>query len=119
MAGLAAFSAIASDLPRAVAWPLAVVALGHGLRLAWRERRKPARAVVISEVAIVSIDGVRVEGFAVQWRGPLAFAHWQDRAGATQRLDWWPDTLPSASRRELRLAAAAPVNAPAAHSVAT
>ncbi|MBA2237585.1 MAG: hypothetical protein H0W24_02625 [Lysobacter sp.] len=119
MAGLAAVSAIASDLPRPLAWPLALAALGHGLRLAWCERRKPARAVVISEAARVRVDGVEVEGFAVQWRGPLAFVRWQDRAGATHRLAWWPDTLPAAARRELRLAAVAPTNAPPAHSVAT
>ncbi|MDQ3287396.1 MAG: hypothetical protein M3Q42_03900 [Pseudomonadota bacterium] len=119
MACLAAFSVIASDLPRAAAWPLGLLALAHGLHLAWRERRKPARAVVISAAAIVSIDGVGVEGFAVHWRGPLAFARWRDARGATYRLSWWPDTLPAAARRELRLAAVAPMNAPSAHSMAT
>lgn len=120
LAGLASFSAIASDLPRALAWPLAVVALAHGLGLALRELRKSGRALVISDGgAAVSIDGARVDEFVVQWRGPLAFARWRDRRGGVQRLVWWPDTLPGARRRELRLAASAPPNASSAHSVAT
>lgn len=117
---LAAFSAFASDLPLAAAWPLSVVAVGHGLRLVLRESRQRPRSVVISDDgAAVNIDGLKVEGFTVQWRGPLAFARWRDRQGLVHRLAWWPDTLPRSARRELRLAAPAASNASNAHSMAT
>ena len=82
LALLAALSALACDLPRWAAWPLAGLALAHGLRLARRERRRPGRMVVIADAgAAVSIDGVQVEAFAVHWRGPLAFASWRDGQG--------------------------------------
>jgi toxin CptA len=51
------------------------------------------------------LDGQPLDKAEVQWRGPLAFLVWWDRQGRPQRLSWWPDTLPAASRRELRLAA--------------
>jgi toxin CptA len=41
----------------------------------------------------------------LQWRGPLAFLRWRDSDGRMHRLAWWPDVLPVAARRELRLAA--------------
>ena len=40
-------------------------------------------------------------------RGPLAALQGRDELGRRQRYVWWPDTLPSAARRQLRLAAAA------------
>ncbi|HZF97715.1 MAG TPA: hypothetical protein VEY92_05645 [Pseudoxanthomonas sp.] len=58
-----------------------------------------------------SVDDLPVDAMRVAWRGPLAFARWQDRNGRIRRLAWWPDTLPAGKRRELRLAADA---APAA-----
>ena len=117
---LAACSAVASDLPRWLAWPLALVVLAHGLRLARHEARKPARTVVLGDNgAVVFVDAAKVERFAVRWRGPLAFASWRDGHGRTCRLLWWPDTLRRASRRELRLAAAAPATARPAQSMAT
>lgn len=120
LAVLAAFSAVASDLPRWAAWPLALVALTYGLGLARREWRKPVCSVVIADRgAVVHIDGIKVERFVVQWRGPLAFASWGDGHGRTARLVWWPDTLRRASRRELRLAAATPAAARPAQSMAT
>ena len=120
VAVLASFSAVASDLPRWLAWPLAGAALMHGLWLARRERNKPRRSLAIADNgAQVSIDGVRVERFEVHWRGPLAFARWHDGAGRTCRLVWWPDTLRRDARRELRLAAPMPSTARPAHSMAT
>ena len=111
---------MASDLPRWLAWPLALVALAHGLRLARDEARKPPRAVVISDNgAVVFVDAARVDRFVVRWRGPLAFASWCDGRGRTCRLVWWPDTLRRASRRELRLAAPVPATARPAQSMAT
>lgn len=117
---LAASSAVASDLPRWLAWPLALVALAHGLRLARCEAGKPRRDVVIGgDGAVVTIDAIKVERFVVHWRGPLAFASWRDDQGRACRLAWWPDTLRRDSRRELRLAAAAPATARPAQSMAT
>ena len=40
----------------------------------------------------------------VRWRGPLAFLRRRDPDGRVQRLVFWPDTLPVAARRELKLA---------------
>jgi toxin CptA len=40
----------------------------------------------------------------VRWRGALATLEGRDAAGKLRRLAWWPDTLPPASRRALRLA---------------
>lgn len=120
LTGLAAFSAFASDLPMAIAWPLSVIAVGYGARLVLRESRQPPRSVVISDDgAAVRIDGSRVEDFVVHWRGPLAFARWRDHQGLVQRLAWWPDTLRGSARRELRLAAPAASNASSTHSMAT
>ena len=102
----AAVSVLASDLPRGLAWPLAVIAAMYGLWLARRESLKPTREVVIrGATASAKVDGEAVEDFRVGWRGVIAFARWRDRRGRTRRLAWWPDTLPSEARRELRLAA--------------
>ena len=49
-------------------------------------------------------EGQPIHEVQLQWRGPLAFLCWRDRAGQRQRLVWWPDTLPATRRRELRLA---------------
>lgn len=120
MAPLAALAVLFSDLPRLVAWPLAVFAAGHAARLLHREHIRPGHALVIStDGMMVAVDDCDVEAFAVQWRGPLAFASWRDSTGGLRRLVWWPDTLPVASRRELRLAALAPRDPREAHSVAT
>ena len=106
---LAALSILASEMPRILAWPLALAALAHGARLFRRERRRTPQSFVLrGEATPVLVDGVAVEGFELQWRGPLAFARWRDRQGRRQRRTWWPDTLPAARRRELRLAAPVP-----------
>lgn len=120
MAPLAALAVLFSDLPRLMAWPLAAFAAGYSAWLVRREHLRPAHALVVSTDGMtVTVDGCDVEAFAVQWRGPLAFASWRDSAGGQRRLVWWPDTLPVASRRELRLAALAPRDPREAHSVAT
>jgi toxin CptA len=117
---LAPFSAIASDLPRLVAWPLAVLIAGFGLRQARDEHRKtPLDLLIGADAAGVTIDNVAVEDFTIEWRGPLAFARWRNEQGHVQRVMWWPDTLPNEARRELRLATPARSPARAARSVAT
>ncbi|MDH5833864.1 hypothetical protein [Luteimonas sp. M1R5S59] len=100
---------LVSEMPPPVAWPLALSAVGYALWLARREWRRPACSLVLAgDADRVEVDGEPVGDFALQWRGPLAFAAWRDVRGRRRRLAWWPDTLPPARRRELRLAAPAP-----------
>jgi toxin CptA len=103
---LAAFSILASEMPRLAAWPLALLVLAYGLWRAWRESRSPAHEFFFlgNDLAVMH-DGLPIDLVEVQWRGPLAFVSWQGRDGRSRRLSWWPDTLPAARRRELRLAA--------------
>ncbi len=105
---LAACSLLASEMPRAAAWPAALAALGYGVWLFRREARQPARSFVFrGDAAPVRVDGEPATDFELQWRGPLAFASWRGPRGRRCRCAWWPDTLPPARRRELRLAAPA------------
>lgn len=103
---LAAISVIVSEMPRWYAWPLAIVVQVVGACLAWREARQPAQQLVwpIGDDP-VTLDGRAIDAATLQWRGPLAALCWRDADGRIRRLHWWPDTLPVAQRRELRLAA--------------
>ena len=106
LAALAAISVLASEMPRIAAWPLALLALGWGVRQAWLGLRQPRREWVFpGGDGQILLDGEPAETVQVQWRGPLAFVRWRDSDGRIERLAWWPDTLPAARRRELRLAA--------------
>jgi toxin CptA len=106
LAALAPFAVLQSEMPRPAAWPLAALAAAWGLHSAWREACKPARAFAFHpDTGTASLDGRPLALAEVQWRGPLAFLRWRDAAGQGGRLAWWPDTLPAAQRRELRLAA--------------
>lgn len=106
LAVLAGVALWTSDLGPRLAWPLAASALGYGLWLAHRESRKPPNDILIHVAgARVVVDGERVDDFRVDWRGVLAFARWRNGEGRVHRRVWWPDTLPAATRRELRLAA--------------
>ena len=112
LAVLAPCSVLASAVPRILAWPLAALALAAGL---WRARREGGRAprqlclgaAIAGAEPRDTLDGQRLHGCEVRWRGPLAFVHVLDRNGRGERLVWWPDTLPPPRRRELRLAVAA------------
>lgn len=101
----AALAVLASEMPRGLAWPLATVAALRGFHLAWHEVRKPPREWVFPADGRVTVDGQRVHEPTLSWRGPLALLRWRDRRGRRHSLGWWPDTLPAAARRELRLAA--------------
>ena len=103
---LSACSLLASDLPPMAAWPLAFAAVGLGGWLARREHRRPSRQLLwpVGD-APVTLDGECLHHARLQWRGPLAFLDWRTRDGHRGHLDWWPDTLSAAQRRELRLAA--------------
>lgn len=115
---LAPFAVLVSEMPRSAAWPLALVASMYGGWLFRREQRKLPRMFVFSGDAPVLLDDEAIDDVTVQWRGPLAFVRWRDAHGRIHRLGWWPDTLPPARRRELRLAAPASVAAPDAASMA-
>jgi toxin CptA len=102
---LAVVSILASEMPRAFAWPLCVTVLVCGGFVLRREARRPVREVSIDASGHgIRVDGVLVESWRLHWRGPLAFAEFRLN-GKRERLSWWPDTLPPARRRELRLAA--------------
>jgi len=102
--GLLTSSAVlASDMPRALAWPLAPGALVHGLWLARRELRRPTRDWVLPAVGLPTLDNEAMAQVEVRWRGPIAFLAWRAPDGHRRHLQWWPDVLPPSRRRELRL----------------
>lgn len=116
---LAAFAAIASELPWMVAVPLACAAILYGEWLARRERRREVAEIVIApNEAVPTIDGSPMEDLQVQWRGPVAFLRWRDEQGRSRYLQGWPDNLAPGERRELRLAMAARAPAHSPRSVA-
>ena len=105
LALLAGCSLLASDLPRGLAWPLAVLAAAGGLLDARRYARQPPRMFLIpAGAADASCRGVRMAAMRLRWRGPLAFLRWADPQGRVHRLVFLPDTLPARARRELKLA---------------
>lgn len=118
MTALAPVAILASEMPRPAAWPLTLLACACGVVIARREARRPPRTLHFPGNGRVEVDGQGVEDFELEWRGPLAFARWRDAQGRVQRLAWWPDTLPPAARRELRLAAPATHTARRAPSMA-
>ncbi len=119
LAGLAPWAVFASGMPRPAAWPLAGIACACGLWLAQREAGKPVRQLSWpAGDAPVMLDGEPLRQAELHWRGPLAFLHWHGHGGRGGRLGWWPDTLPPAQRRELRLAARARATARPAASMA-
>lgn len=106
---LAALSLWHSNLPRPLAVAGAVLALAEGRRLARRLRHQPPfefRWAGPGHPAELNFpDGSRVlHAVRVDFRGPIARVSGRDPAGRMQHWQWWPDTLPAASRRSLRLA---------------
>ena len=101
---LGAVSLLVSEMPRAIAWSLALLSLGYGHWLAQREARATARQFVWSGNGLVTHDGEAVRDVSLHWRGPLAFLQFRIPGGRIRRLSWWPDTLDFRERRELRLA---------------
>lgn len=104
---LSACSLVDSDLPAPLAWPAAFLACSYGAWLWRRERRRAGLTFVFRPGAVPQVEGEAATDFTLQWRGPLAFASWRDAQGRRRHRAWWPDTLPPALRRELRLAAPA------------
>ncbi len=103
---LGILSIFVSEMLRPLAWPLVLVTLAYGIRLIRRESSKSTLCFAWhGNDAAVTLDGEPIHDVELQWRGPLAFVRWRDGTGRPKRASWWPDTLPAASRRELRLAA--------------
>ena len=103
---LAPCSLLMSDLPRIFAWPLALAAAAFGVFDARRHNRlRPCALVIPIGHGQPTCDGQPMKSFKIAWRGPLAFLRWRDPEGRLRSLSFWPDTLASAARRELRLAA--------------
>ncbi|HVI60064.1 MAG TPA: hypothetical protein VM619_14485 [Luteimonas sp.] len=112
LGALAGFATLASEMPRAAAWPLALAAIAHGAWLGLREARAaPGEIVVATGGAAGTVDGRAVEALRVRWRGPIAFVQWREADGRRGGHVFWPDTLPAPRRRELRLAAPVPAAA--------
>jgi len=103
---MGAFSAWASEMPRAIAVALAAASVGYGAGLARCEARQIPRMLVWSMGGSPLLDDVELRDVHLQRRGPLAFLQWRSDDGRIERLSWWVDTLPAHERRELTLAAA-------------
>ena len=114
---LGALSLLVSDLPGAVAWPAAALAVALAWRAAARESRRPPSTIAWPAGAPPRLDGRPLHGARLQWRGPLAFLQWRE-GRRLRALSWWPDTLPPAARRGLRLATGGAVTARRGGSVA-
>lgn len=114
---LAGVAALASELPAHLGWPVAALAAGWGAALARRELRRPPRRLRLAG-ARAWLDDAPIAHARLYWRGPLARLEFRDARGRRGRLMWWPDSLDAHGRRELRLAAAVAIDAPAPRSVA-
>lgn len=114
---LAGFSVLMSELPAALAVPLAAAAGLWAFVGARRELRRPPRRLRI-RADRASLDDAPITALSLHWRGWLARLDFTGADGRRERLLWWPDTLDAAARRELRLAVAVSAPARDARSVA-
>jgi toxin CptA len=100
---LGAAGLLGCELPFVMSIPLAVLAVACGVTLARREAGRPVHSLVVAR-GLAKLDGQRIEDLVLVWRGPLAFLRFREEGGRVRRLAWWPDTLDTRMRRELRLA---------------
>ena len=94
----------ATDLP--TPWGLAsgLVAMAGTWLEAWRYARRPGCMFVIpADDDPAQVDDAPVEELQMRRRGPLVQLAWRQQGRRHWRL-FWPDTLPPAQARELRLA---------------
>lgn len=113
----ACLATLLSELPAPLAWIAIPGLLIAGARMILSESRRPRRALVIDAGGTVRLDGRRLDAPRLHWRGPIVRLDWRE-GGRRHSLMWWPDTLPSPRRRELRLASAALATPPRAESMA-
>lgn len=102
MGVLAGAGLFLTDAPPAIASMLAVAAAAWAGALAWREWRRRPEALVLRSDGAVQVGPVAVDGFRVDWQGPLTKLEWR-QAGRRVRRVAWPDVVDAAARRELRL----------------
>lgn len=109
LAALALASLWISELAGWLALLLSLAVAGWACRRLHGEWRAAAIELVIpwDPSRPVQVDGVAVEAFEVEWRGPLAMLRWRAPGCRREARLWWPDLLPPPARRELRLAASA------------
>uniref|UniRef100_UPI003F4E0805 hypothetical protein n=1 Tax=Lysobacter firmicutimachus TaxID=1792846 RepID=UPI003F4E0805 len=101
----AAWACLGSELAPPLAWPLSAAALAWAAHSARSELRRPPQRLLLRG-GRAWLDGRPLSSWSLHWRGWLARLEYRDDEGRRGRLLWWPDTLPPAQRRELRLAAA-------------
>nr|WP_172407456.1 hypothetical protein [Stenotrophomonas maltophilia] len=104
MGALMPWALWATDLP--TPWGLAsgFVAMAVTWLEAWRYARRPGRMFVIpADEGPAQVDDAPVEDLQMRRRGPLVQLAWRQQGRRHWRL-FWPDTLPQAQARELRLA---------------
>ena len=100
---LAPLSVLGSELPRALAWPLAVAAAAWGLDACRREAGRAPRRLVLAPASGSgggaagqdSLDGRPLARCELAWRGPLAFVHGCFNHG----IDWNSATSSHGSTR--------------------
>jgi toxin CptA len=84
------------------ALPAATACLAWGAWIVRDSLRAPALGIALRGDGHVDVGGERVDDFAVDWRGALTCMAWR-RDGRRVRHVAWPDVVPAAARRELRL----------------
>jgi len=106
---LGACALLNCDLPAALAWPAAALAVAWGLHCFRKSGKRPPREWLIApDINACRLDGQPLSRLDLRWRGPLLFVRWKHPAQRRwQYVVFWPDTLPAARRRGLRLAAPA------------
>jgi toxin CptA len=110
LAALAAGSAWLGALPTSARLAVSALALAYGVWLIRRERLRAPCSVQLDAagdgLALVFAGRIqRLSARQIRVRGPLASLSGRDDRGRPVHLDWYPDTLPAAARRQLRLAA--------------
>jgi len=105
LALLGAFSLLNCDLPTSLAWPaagIAVVLGGWSLRQSGK--RPPREFLIAPDLNACRLNGTPLSHLDLRWRGPLLFVRWKHLTQRRwQHAVFWPDTLPAAKRRELKL----------------
>jgi toxin CptA len=107
---LALLSLRLSALPTPLAVALAICVVIYSAVSIQREiQREPFTFIWAGGDAVAVLNfGDRqqvLSGLSMSMRGPLATIRGRDEDDRQRTYLWWPDTLPSAARRQLRLAA--------------
>ncbi|WP_269790873.1 hypothetical protein [Stenotrophomonas sp. Iso1] len=104
LGALGAIAGLNCDLERHQALPLAMASMVWASLLLRKELRRPSQNLLIPQASSPTrLDGVPLETLELLERGPLLVLRWRAAKGRGTLL-FWPDTLPRARRRELRLA---------------